>query len=68
MGRVFLAHGTPLMAVSSFCYLGRTVLSANNDWLAVELKLRRARVNGDGWRRSWKGKEQIRERRVFFMW
>ena len=35
---------TPLTAVSSFRYLGRTVSSANDDWTAVERNLRRVRL------------------------
>ena len=45
MGRVFLAYGTPIMAVSLFWYLGKTLLSAENDWLAVERNLQRDLVN-----------------------
>ena len=42
-GRVSLAYGTPLTAVSSFRYLGQELLSTNNKFLAVERKLRRMR-------------------------
>ena len=42
MGRVFLAYGTPLMAVSSFRYLGKTLSSTDNDWPAVGWNLWRA--------------------------
>ena len=31
MGRVFLAYGTPLMAVSSLWYLEQTLSSTNDD-------------------------------------
>ena len=36
MGKVFSAYGTPLTAAYLFCYLGQTVLSNDEDWLAVE--------------------------------
>ena len=42
IGRIFLAYGTPLMAVSSFRYLGRTLSSTNNYWSTEEQNLRRA--------------------------
>ena len=44
MERVFSVHGTPMPAVSLFCYLGRTLLSSRDDWPAVERNLRRAQV------------------------
>ena len=44
MGIVFSEYGTSLMAVPFFNYLGRTLLSSDNDWPAVEQNLRRARV------------------------
>ena len=43
MGKVFLSYGTPITAVSLFRYLGCTFLSSDNDWRAVEWKLRKAR-------------------------
>ena len=42
MGRVFLEYGTPMTSVTSFWYLGRTLLYSNDDWLAVEQNLCRA--------------------------
>ena len=42
MGRVLLAYATPLMAVSLFRYLGRTLSSTNDDWPEVEHNLQRA--------------------------
>ena len=42
MGRILLAHGTPLMAVSSFCYLRQTLSSTDNYWPEVKRNLRRA--------------------------
>ena len=42
MGRVFLAYGTPLTGVSLLRYLIQTLSSTDNDFLAVEWKLRRA--------------------------
>ena len=44
MGRVFLAYGTMPTEVSSFRYLGRTLLSFDYNWSAVERNLQRARV------------------------
>ena len=44
MGEIFSEYGTPLMAVSSFRYLGLTLSSANDDCPVVERNLRRARV------------------------
>ena len=43
MGRVFLEYGTPLMAVSSLRYLGRTLSSTDENWPAVERNFQRAR-------------------------
>ena len=34
IGRIFSAYGTPLTAVSSFRYLGRMLLSSNDNWVA----------------------------------
>ena len=36
MGRVLLAYGTPSTAVSSFCFLGETLSSADKNWPVVE--------------------------------
>ena len=44
MGRVFLAYGTPLTAVSSFRYLVQTLFSTDNNWPTVEQNPRRAQV------------------------
>ena len=44
MGQVLLAYGTLLTAVSLFRYLGRALLSTNDDWTAVKRNLWRARV------------------------
>ena len=44
VGRVFLAYGILLTAVSSFRYLGQTFLSSDGDWPEVGCNLRRARV------------------------
>ena len=43
MGLVFLVYGKPLKAVSLFRYLGRTLLSTEEDWSVVEWNLQRAR-------------------------
>ena len=43
IGRFFPEYGTPLMAVSLFCYLGQTLSSSNDDWPVVERNIRRAR-------------------------
>ena len=56
MERVFLAYGTPLMEVSSFRYLVKMLLSTDDNWLALEWNLRRAR---DKWR--WLAKFLERE-------
>ena len=40
--RIFLEYGTPLTVVSAFLYLVRVLLSSDDDWPAVEWKLRRA--------------------------
>ena len=42
MGRVLLAHVTPLTAVFSFRYLERILSSTDDNWLAMEQNLRRA--------------------------
>ena len=55
MRRVFLEYGTPLTSVSSFRYLGKMLWSTENDWLEVELNLRRAR-------RKWGRLEDILRR------
>ena len=47
MERVFSAYGTPLTAVSSFRYLGRTFPSTDDNWPAVERNLQRG-VGGMG--------------------
>ena len=39
MGHVFSAYGTPMTAVSSFWYLGRKLLSTDDDWPTVEWNL-----------------------------
>ena len=39
MGRLFLEYFTPLTAVFSFQYLGKTLLSTNDNWPAVERNL-----------------------------
>ena len=44
MGQYFLEYGTPLMAVSSFRYLGLIFPSTDDDWPVVEWNLRRPRV------------------------
>ena len=43
VGRVFLAYATPITEVPFFNYLGRILLSSNNNWPAVEQNLRIAR-------------------------
>ena len=43
MGRVFLAYGTLMMAVTLFRYLGRTFSSSNKNWPWVEKNLQRER-------------------------
>ena len=57
MGKVFLAYVTLLTAVFSFRYLGLTLSSLDDNWLAVEHNLRRA---GGKWRRLTKilGREE----------
>ena len=42
MGRVFLAYGTPLTAVSMFRYLGRPLLSTDDNWAVLERNILRA--------------------------
>ena len=63
IGRVFLAYGTRMTSVSSFHYLGRMFLSANDDWSAVEQNLQMVRGNGDDWKISCEGRELIIEQR-----
>ena len=60
MGRVLLAYGTPPTAVSSFCFLGETLSSADDEWPAVQQNLCGAQGNGDGWRSLWEGRDGIR--------
>ena len=55
-GRVFLAHGTLLTAVSLFWYLVKTLSSTDDDWPAVEWNLWRAR-GGWGWLTKILGRE-----------
>ena len=43
MGQVFLAYGKMLTVVSLFQYLGLTLLSTDENFLAVEWNIRRAR-------------------------
>ena len=43
MGRIFPAYGTPLTAVPSFKYLGRTLSSSDENWPTVEQNIWRAR-------------------------
>ena len=42
-GGGFLVYGTLLIAVPYFKYLGRILLSSNNNWPALEQNLRRSR-------------------------
>ena len=45
MRSVFLTYGTPLTAVPPFKYLGRILLSTDDNWTVVEQNLLRARNN-----------------------
>ena len=42
MGRILSEYRTPLTAVSSFRFLGRTLSSTDDDWPEVEQNFRRA--------------------------
>ena len=57
MGRVLSAYGKQLTKVPSFEYLGRMLLSTNNDWPEMEQNLRR--VQG-----KWVRLEEILGREV----
>ena len=41
--KAFSAYGRPLEMVNSFRYLGRVILAARNNWMAVVKNLSRAR-------------------------
>ena len=56
MGRVFLDYETALTLVSLFRYLGQTLLSSNNNCLAVERNLWRAQRKW-GWISEILGRE-----------
>ena len=56
MGQVLSEYRTPLTAVSSFRYLGRALLSTDNNWPAVEWNLWRARGKW-GWLTKILGRE-----------
>ena len=42
--RAFSAYGHPLEMVTSFRYLGRVILAADNDWLAAVRTLAKVRA------------------------
>ena len=42
--RAFSAYGRPLEMVSSFKYLGRVLLAADDDWLAVIRNITKSRA------------------------
>ena len=42
--RAFSAYGHPLEMVTSFRYLGRVILAADNDWLAAVRNLAKVRA------------------------
>ena len=60
MGRVLLAYGTQVTAVSSLWYLGKMLLSSDNDWTAVERKLWRAQGKL-GWLENIFGREGVKK-------
>ena len=62
-GGVFLAYGTPLMEVSLFRYLGRTLLSPDNDWIEVLRNLQREQEKW-GWLEKILGREGADRRTV----
>ena len=64
---VLSAYGTPLTEVSLFHYLVQTLSSTNDNWLAVEQNLRRARGKWGQLEISWEGRERLREQRGGFM-
>ena len=43
--RAFHAYGKPMEAVSEFCYLGRMLTAADDDWPAVAGNIRKALVS-----------------------
>ena len=59
MGRVFLAYGTPLMAVLLFKYPGQNLLSSENYWPVVEHNLQRAQGKWGRLVKFWGGRERI---------
>ena len=44
MERTFHAYGKRIQSVTDFCYLGRIIISTNDDWPAVARNLQKARV------------------------
>ena len=68
MGRVFLAYGTPLAAVSLIQYLVQTHLSSEDNWPAVERNLQRERLKpGSLAKMLGKDGEDRRTAKIFYV-